>query len=149
MAYVPTPVYTRNLRERYTIEASKCVKCGYLNFPSKGVCRKCGNAKSFTPAPLTGRGKVYSYTVIGAGSAPPEFSEQQKIVGAYTVAIVELDEGPKIIAQITDAPPGGLKIGTPVEAIFRKLYEDEGVTRYGFKFKCIQTRKASGRESNS
>ncbi len=144
MAYVPIPVYTRNLNERYTLVGSKCTRCGFINFPSKRACRKCGNTSSFSPTPLSGRGRIYSYTIIQAGSAPPEFTAQQKATGAYAVAIVELEEGPRIIAQLTDANFEDVKIGAPVESVFRKIYEDEGVVRYGFKFKVIQSAKKKG-----
>jgi uncharacterized OB-fold protein len=51
------------------------------------------------------------------------------------VAVIELEEGPKIVAQMADCGPEEVKIGLPVEATFRRLFEDEGIVRYGVKFR--------------
>jgi uncharacterized OB-fold protein len=82
--------------------------------------------------PLTG--KVYASTSIGRGAAPGEFAEQQNLTGEYGVAVVELDDGARLTVQLTDIEGGKPKIGTPVRAVFRRLYTQEGVTRYGRKF---------------
>ncbi|MCJ2512406.1 MAG: OB-fold domain-containing protein, partial [Candidatus Thermoplasmatota archaeon] len=70
----------------------------------------------------------------GAGGAPPEFAEQEKAGGMYPVAIVELEEGPKVIGQIADVNTKDVKMGMPVSTELRKVYSEEGVIRYGFKF---------------
>jgi len=90
---------------------------------------------------LSGEGKIYSYTIIAAGSTPPEFLLQEKYVGSYPVTVIELVEGPKIVAQLTDCKVGELKIGLEVEAVFRKIYEDNQVIRYGIKFRPIRKRR--------
>ncbi|MBI4257606.1 MAG: Zn-ribbon domain-containing OB-fold protein [Thaumarchaeota archaeon] len=141
MAFVSVPVYGRNLRDKYGLEASKCTSCGFINFPSKGSCRRCSNTEGFTKVNLSGKGTIYSYTIIGAGSAPPEFSAQQKASGSYAVGIVELDEGPRIVAQLIGCDPEKLKIGLRVEAVFRKIYEEEGVVIYGSKFRCLSKKQ--------
>ena len=83
---------------------------------------------------LSGRGKVHTFVLIGAGGAPPEFAEQEKAGGTYPVAIVELEEGPKVIGQIADVSPKEVSIGMTVSTELRKVYSEEGVIRYGFKF---------------
>jgi len=64
---------------------------------------------------------------------------QQNLVGSYHVAVVELDEGPKIVAQMTNCQAEELKIGLPVEHTFRRVYEDDGMIRYGIKFMPART----------
>ena len=105
-----------------------------MNFPPKGVCKYCNLSSEFSEVRLSGRGKVHTFTLIGAGGAPPEFAEQEKAGGVYPVTIVELDEGPKVIGQMADVNPKDVKIGMPVRAELRRIYEEEGVVRYGFKF---------------
>jgi uncharacterized OB-fold protein len=109
-----------------------------VNFPAPLNCIKCGGIE-FERFKLSGRGKVYCYTTISRGGSPPEFSAQQNMVGSYHVAVVELDEGPKVVAQMTNCKPEELKIGLPVEATFRRIYEDEGMIRYGVKFMPSRT----------
>jgi hydroxymethylglutaryl-CoA synthase len=112
----------------------KCKKCGAVNFPPKGVCKYCSVSSEFEELQLSGKGKVHTFVLIGAGGAPPEFAEQEKAGGQYPVAIVELKEGPKVIGQIAEVNPNDVKIDMPVKGELRKIYTEEGVIRYGFKF---------------
>ena len=138
MAYVSIPTYSRSFPQRYALIGAKCKSCGNINLPKPVNCLKCGRT-DFEPVKLSGRGKLYCYTTVSRGGSPPEFSSQQNLVGSYHVAVVELEEGPKIVAQMTDCKPDELKIGLPVEGTFRRIYEDEGMIRYGVKFRPIRT----------
>ncbi|MEZ4733519.1 MAG: Zn-ribbon domain-containing OB-fold protein [Caldilineaceae bacterium] len=82
---------------------------------------------------LSGRGEVYSYTVMY--NVPHGFEEQKP----YTVALVKLDEGPMVTAQLTDVDQKEVTIGMRVEMVTRKLREDgaEGQIIYGYKFRPI------------
>jgi uncharacterized OB-fold protein len=134
MAHVSVPMYWRTIPQRYRLVGLKCKQCGKVNFPPKGVCKYCSASSEFAEVRLSGRGRVHTFTLIGAGGAPPEFAEQEKAGGVYPVTIVELDEGPKVIGQMADVNPKDVKIGMPVRAELRRIYEEEGVVRYGFKF---------------
>lgn len=134
MAHVSVPMYWRTIPQRYQMNGQKCKKCGHINFPPKGVCKYCSESSEFEEVKLSGRGKIHTFVLISAGGAPPEFAEQEKAGGQYPVAIVELAEGPKVIGQVADADLKDVKIGMPVKAELRKIYSEEGVIRYGFKF---------------
>lgn len=120
--------YWREIPRRYRLEAGKCTKCGYIAFPERLVCPECGNRK-FENYKLNDTGKIISFTTIEVG--PTEFADQVP----YNVGIIELDDGVKITAQITDARPEDLKIGGRVRLEFRKIQEDgkAGVIKYGYK----------------
>jgi uncharacterized OB-fold protein len=64
----------------------------------------------------------------------PQGYEDQK---PYTVALIKLDEGPMVTAQLTDVNASDVKIGMRVEMVTRKLREegDEGQIIYGYKFR--------------
>jgi uncharacterized OB-fold protein len=134
MAHVSVPMYWRTIPQRYRMIGQKCKKCGAVNFPPKGVCKYCSVSSEFEELQLSGKGKVHTFVLIGAGGAPPEFAEQEKAGGQYPVAIVELKEGPKVIGQIAEVNPKDVKIDMPVKSELRKIYAEEGVIRYGFKF---------------
>jgi len=134
MAHVSVPMYWRTIPQRYRMIGQKCKKCGAVNFPPKGVCKYCSVSSEFEELQLSGKGKVHTFVLIGAGGAPPEFAEQEKAGGQYPVAIVELKEGPKVIGQIAEVNPNDVKIDMPVKGELRKIYTEEGVIRYGFKF---------------
>lgn len=134
MAHVSVPMYWRTVPQRYRLVGHKCKKCGEVNFPPKGVCKHCRASWDFQEVQLSGKGKVHTFTLIGAGGAPPEFTDQERASGSYPVAIVELEEGPKVIGQLADVNPKEVRIGMPVQAELRRIYSEEGIIRYGFKF---------------
>lgn len=133
-AHISIPMYQRAVSQRYRLIGQRCQTCGKINFPPKAVCKYCLQGTSFEDVQLSGRGTVYSYTVIAGGGAPPEFAAEARCKGSYPVLIVELEEGPRVIAQMVNPHEEGVNIGMPVKAVFRKIYEEEGVIRYGFKF---------------
>ena len=53
------------------------------------------------------------------------------------LAIVELDDGPRLTTQIVDCDPAEVNIGDVVELAFRRIGQDndDGVIYYGFKFR--------------
>lgn len=134
-AHISIPLYQRAIRQRYRLVGHRCRECGKINFPPKGVCKYCWAASSFEEVKLRGRGKVYSYTVLAAGGAPPEFAQEALVKDSYPVVLVELEEGPRIIAQLVDAPAEGVQIGLEVEAVVRRIYVEEEVIRYSYKFR--------------
>jgi uncharacterized OB-fold protein len=134
MAYVSIPTYSRSIPQRYALIGAECEICLTVNLSKSISCLKCGGTK-FNPKKLSGRGKIYCFTTISRGGSPPEFSAQLNLAGTYNVAIIQLEEGPKIVAQMTDCKFEELKIDLPVEATFRKIYEDDGMIRYGLKFR--------------
>jgi uncharacterized OB-fold protein len=132
-SYVSLPIFAASIRERYRLEEPRCLSCGSINVPARMVCLECG-AGEFQWERLSGRGRVFTYTVIARGGAPTEFDEQQTMTGPIVVAIIELEEGAKVVAQLTDCSPEQVSIGSGVRAVFRRLYDQEGVVRYGYKF---------------
>jgi uncharacterized protein len=85
---------------------------------------------------LSGKGKIWSFTRVF--EAPTGFVDQVP----YYVAIIELDEGPKITAQLTDFDRDEIPyIDQPVEMVTRKLKVDgdpnTGMIIYGYKFRPI------------
>ena len=81
---------------------------------------------------FSGKGTVYSYTTVL--DAPAGFEEQ----APYVLALVKLDEGPMVTAQLTDLEDEP-EIGMPVEMVTRKLRTDgdQGVIVYGYKFRPL------------
>jgi uncharacterized OB-fold protein len=56
----------------------------------------------------------------------------------YTMALVQLEEGPVVTAQLTDLGDQNVEIGMPVEMVTRKIrtdMDDRGIIIYGYKFR--------------
>ncbi len=80
---------------------------------------------------MSGMGEVYSFSTMY--NVPKGFDEQ----APYTIALVKLEEGPMVTAQLTDVDESQVKIGMKVEMVTRKLREEgvEGQVIYGYKFR--------------
>ena len=119
------------LREtRYRLQGEICPHCTTAIFPPRDICPDCGeNAKE--KVDFSGNGEIFSFTVLQ--DAPNGFEKQ----APYAVALIKLDEGPLVTAQLTDVKFDEIDIGMPVEMVTRKLREegDKGQIIYGYKFR--------------
>ncbi|RLJ10277.1 MAG: transcriptional regulator [Candidatus Aenigmatarchaeota archaeon] len=125
------PFHWRRFKERYHLIGSVCENCGSYFYPKRSICPKCRRKGKLKDYKFSGKGRIYSYTVIRV--PPSGFDEYVP----YVVAIVELEEGCKIASQIVDCDPEDVRIGMPVKACFRKIREENksGIILYGFKFR--------------
>jgi uncharacterized OB-fold protein len=117
-------------QQRYRLVGEMCEKCGARIFPPRDVCPEC-EAPARTPLVFSGRGEIYSYSTV---YHPPRGFEE---FVPYTVALVQLEEGPMVTAQLTDVDTDRVRIGMPVEMVTRRLQVDgdEGAIVYGYKFR--------------
>jgi uncharacterized OB-fold protein len=92
-----------------------------------------GNRMQGATKPMSGRGEVYSFSTMY--NVPHGYEEQKP----YTIALVQLDEGPMVTAQLTDIDNADVHIGLRVEMVTRKLREEgaEGQIIYGYKFRPV------------
>jgi uncharacterized OB-fold protein len=92
----------------------------------------CG-CTDFKEYRLHERGEVITWTMI---SSPPIGFEKY---APYVVALIELDDGCKLLSQVVDVTPEEVTAGLRVEAVFRKVKEDghDGIIQYGYKFRPI------------
>lgn len=77
----------------------KCKDCGAITVPPKMVCRKCASP-NLEIVPLTGKGKIQTFTVNNVAA------EGRENEAPYTIVLVELEEGPWIMGNLTGIDPG-------------------------------------------
>jgi len=126
------PRFWRTERTRYGLVGEVCRVCGDPIFPPRDVCPHCTEAGQDLHA-FGGKGQVYSFSTVY--EAPAGYSDNQP----YTVALIKLDEGPLLTAQLTDVDTGDVSIGMPVEMVTRKIKEEgeNGMIVYGYKFRPV------------
>ena len=119
-------------QQRYALVGEVCPHCDEKIFPPRDVCPDCGG-EAKTLFQFSGRGSVFSHTT--QYEAPVGHEGQTP----YTVALVKLEEGPLVTAQLTDVGEEPIEIGTPVEMVTRKLRSDgeRGTLVYGYKFRPV------------
>lgn len=120
-------------KQRYALVGEVCPHCEAKIFPPRDVCPECSK-EAKEPFAFSGKGEVYSYTTVY--DAPAGYEEQ----APYTVALVKLNEGPVVTAQLTDLDGRQVEIGMPVEMVTRKLRNDgdeRGILVYGYKFRPV------------
>ncbi|HWO43633.1 MAG TPA: Zn-ribbon domain-containing OB-fold protein [Candidatus Eisenbacteria bacterium] len=106
----------------------RCTNCRAWVWCPRPVCGECGSDK-LEWTELSGRGKVFSFTVIRevVGRALRGFAPDIP----YVTAWIDLHEGPRFCSNIVGCPIGQIKIGMDVEVIFEDT--GEGVTLPKFR----------------
>ena len=125
---MPTARAWRAYPQRYRYEAAVCDQCGKWHFTPRLVCDACRSRK-FTIRTMQRTGAVLTYTTILVAPAP--FADQ----APYVVAVVEMDDGPRITTQVVDCSEVQLQVGLKVKLEFRRVTSDgdAGPINYGYK----------------
>jgi uncharacterized OB-fold protein len=124
----------RRIPERYRLTGSCCEKCKTNYFPTRKLCPKCRRKGKVVLKQFCGLGSIYSFSEVSSG--PVGF----ELEAPYVLAIIELDEGPRLTAQVVGVNESEVKIDDRVEMVFRKIMEDspEGIIHYGYKFRLVR-----------
>ena len=99
------------------LRLQRCQACDHVYFPPRPFCPRCAERKvSWFRA--SGRGTLYSYIIHHRpvpGFTPP-----------YSIAVVALPEGPRMMSNIIDCPqtPEALQLDMPLEVVFTRLTDD-------------------------
>lgn len=91
------------------LRIQRCPACGHRQFYPRQLCTACGGTPEWETA--SGRGVVHTFTIVRQNAAPPF-----KDLLPYAVAMVELDEGVRMMGNVTGCPVEQVKIGLRVEA---------------------------------
>jgi len=127
MGFDNIPQYWRRANIYLHFIGSKCKQCGKKTFPPLPRCPYCGGEMEKCELPRGG--KLLAWSVVQL--APQEWREQ----APFIVGLIELDDGTRVIAQITDVSVDELKEGMRVRATIRRAPEREDeVIRYIVKF---------------
>ena len=106
------------------LRLQRCDACQGVYFPPRPFCPACGH-RAVSVFRASGRGTLHSYVIHHRkvpGFTPP-----------YAIAVVELEEGPRLMTNIIDCPqtPEALVLDMPVQVAFQPL--DETITLAVFR----------------
>jgi uncharacterized protein len=97
--------------KRHELVMRRCRSCNEFYFYPRDFCPTCFSF-DVEWKKVTGRGKLYSYTIC---HRPLEGFEED---GPYNIALVELEEGVRMMSTVVDCPQEDLKIGMALEVVF-------------------------------
>ena len=103
----------------------RCDDCGAYRFPPEVACVYCGSMRS-TWTPVSGRATLWSWTVAYPPLLP-YFAER----APWPVAVVQLEEGPRMVTNLVGVPAEEYEISTPLEVDFERV--DDEVTLVVFR----------------
>jgi hypothetical protein len=111
---------------RHELTLQRCKGCGTYQWYPKPWCIDCGS-RDLEWTKVSGHGKVFSYTIIRqVVQNMPGFGEDLPFV----LASIELDEGPRMIAQLSDLKPEEAKIGMDVVVTFADATQEVSIPKF-------------------
>jgi len=108
----------------HKLVVQRCTACEHTRHPPAPVCPECRSDESDWRE-LSGRGEVYTYTIvhrpIAADQALP-----------YVIAVIALQDsgGLRMISNLVDVDPDDLEIGMPVELVWEDMSADLAIPRF-------------------
>ena len=106
---------------RHELRILRCGDCRTFVHPPQASCPKCLSLE-LTPEAVSGRGTVYSFTVVNREFAPG-------VRPPYVAALVDLEEqdGLRLVTNLVNVSIGEVRVGMPVRVLFCDL-DDAGLT---------------------
>lgn len=126
----PLPTITDENREFWEgakhgkLRMQKCLACGHVRYPISHVCPKCLSYETQW-TDLSGRGEVFSYVVFHQ-----LYNKAFEKDIPYNVALVQLEEGPRMYSNIVGVDNDAVKVGDKVEAVFDAVTPEVTIPRF-------------------
>jgi uncharacterized OB-fold protein len=99
--------------ERGRLLIRRCADCGRAHHYPREFCPHCWS-ENVTWETASGRATLYTWSVVHRNDLPP-FGQRVP----YVAAVVDLAEGPRMMTEVVESAPAGLRAGTPLEVTFR------------------------------
>jgi hypothetical protein len=107
--------------ERLLIQ--RCAECRTLRHPPRPMCPSC-NSLAWDTIAASGRGTVHSFVM-------PRHPPLPWFEGTYIVALIDLEEGTRLVSNLCEVAPADVRIGMPVELFFARF--DDGLVLPQFR----------------
>jgi uncharacterized protein len=104
-----TEFFWNGLRDRKLL-IQRCIGCQTLRQPARPMCPSCTSLEWDT-VESSGRGTVYSYVM-------PQHPPMPLMEYPYIVALIELDEGLRLVSNLCEIAPDDVEVGMAVEVFY-------------------------------
>lgn len=102
----------------------QCLECQKFRFYPRSVCPHC-LSDTFEWREASGRGRIYSFTVIHRAPTPA-FRDRVP----YVLALIELQEGVRMMTNIVGCDPESVEIGKAVEVTFDDVTDEVTLPKF-------------------
>ena len=109
---------------RHQLALQRCEECGRFRYPPAPVCSACLSERAAW-TPVSGRGTLSTFVVVHQRYFP-SFADETP----YNVVQVELDEGPRLTANLVEVPHDQIRIGMRVEVVFDDVTPEISLPRF-------------------
>ena len=106
------------------LEATSCRSCGVISHYPRPFCPTCWSS-DVRQEELSGGATLYAYSVVHANPVPP-FAD----LVPYVAALVDLDEGPRMMTRLVGVEPAEVQIGMRLRATFEPRGDDWGLVLF-------------------
>jgi uncharacterized protein len=126
----PLPTITDDNREFWEgakqghLRMQQCGDCKHIRYPISHCCPKCLSYK-FEWVNLSGRGEVFSYVVFYQ-----LYNKAFEKDIPYNVALVQLEEGPRMYSNVVGVDNDAVKVGDKLEVVFDPVTADVTIPRF-------------------
>jgi uncharacterized OB-fold protein len=110
--------------QRHELWLMRCRNCHAWRLPSRPRCPDCWSTDTDWER-ASGRGTLYSFGIMHQ-KMHPAFAEHVP----YQFAIVELEEGPRIVSNVVGVPDDDLKVDMPLVASYDDVADDATIVRF-------------------
>lgn len=128
--FTSTSMHLRERELNLKLYGLKCTGCGNIYHLQFKVCPHCRSKDKFDRVKLARTGKIFTFTQEYYFPAPES---------PVPMAVIDLDSGGRLIAQMIDTDPEEVKVGLKVELTLRRLHEAGGF--YNYYWKCRPVRE--------
>jgi uncharacterized OB-fold protein len=98
--------------KKHELRFQRCGDCGAWRHVPREMCAECGSWR-WEWSRSSGRGSVFTWTVV-VRAMHPAFESDVPLAPA----VIEMEEGVRLLSQVVDCQPQELEIGMPVEVVF-------------------------------
>lgn len=106
------------------LRMQKCTACGRIRYPISPICSDCLSSEHEW-SPLSGRGSIMSYIVVHQ-----VYNKAFAADVPYNVALIQLDEGPRMFSNIVGVSNDVPKVGDRVAIVFDSVTAEVTIPRF-------------------
>ena len=110
--------------KNHALHFQRCDDCRTFRHVPREMCASCGSW-NWSWVASSGRGRIFTWTVVERPMHPA-------FVNAcpYAAVVVEMEEGVRLLSEVTDMAPGDLEIDLPVEVLYDDVTDEVTLPKF-------------------